>query len=135
MTDDNILQKDNHSELKMAQDQDQEYGGASDERGLLDQIEVADSENFMVDDFEEAHKRLVKAAITIQRQARVMISRNNFRVCLYKLILLKNIVETKMHKEKMQLLFAFEQFIINTEEYQDEDAEEYLKNLKSQSPD
>ena len=44
-----------------------------------------------------------------------MISRNNFRVALYKLILLKNIVETKMHKERMQILYAFEQLIINTE--------------------
>lgn len=41
------------------------------------------------------------AAIKIQRQARVMIARNNFRVNLYKLILLKNIIDTKMHKEKM----------------------------------
>ena len=54
-----------------------------------------------------------------------MISRNNFRVALYKLILLKNIVETKMHKERMQCLYAFEQLIINTEdvegtEYDDE---------------
>ena len=45
-----------------------------------------------------------------------MIARNNFRVALYKLILLKNIVETKMHKERMQMLYAFEQFIINTED-------------------
>ena len=37
-----------------------------------------------------------------------MISRNNFRVALYKLILLKNIVDTKVHKEKMQVLYAFE---------------------------
>jgi len=50
-----------------------------------------------------------------------MIARNNFRVSLYKLILLKNIVETKVHKEKMQVLFAFEQLIINTED-QHEDA-------------
>lgn len=41
------------------------------------------------------------AAIKIQRQARVMIARNNFRVSLYKLILLKNILDTKLHKEKM----------------------------------
>ena len=45
-----------------------------------------------------------------------MISRNNFRVALYKLILLKNIVETKVHKERMQVLYAFEQLIINTED-------------------
>ena len=46
-----------------------------------------------------------------------MIARNNFRVALYKLILLKNIVETKMHKERMQLLYSFEQLIINTEDF------------------
>ena len=45
-----------------------------------------------------------------------MLARNNFRVALYKLILVKNIVETKMHKERMQMLYAFEQLIINTEE-------------------
>ena len=45
-----------------------------------------------------------------------MIARNNFRICLYKLILLKNIIDTKIHKEKMQTLFAFEQLIINTED-------------------
>ena len=45
-----------------------------------------------------------------------MVARNNFRVALYKLILIKNIVETKMHKERMQVLYAFEQLIINTEE-------------------
>ena len=45
-----------------------------------------------------------------------MIARNNFRVNLYKLILLKNIVETKVHKERMQMLYCFEQLIINTED-------------------
>jgi hypothetical protein len=45
-----------------------------------------------------------------------MIARNNFRIQLYKLILLKNIIDTKVHKEKMQCLFAFEQLIINTED-------------------
>ena len=49
-----------------------------------------------------------------------MISRNNFRVSLYKLILLKNIIDTKIHKEKMQMLFAFEQLIINTEDPNEE---------------
>lgn len=49
-----------------------------------------------------------EAATKIQRQARVMIARNNFRLSLYKLILLKNILDTKLHKEKMQMLFAFE---------------------------
>ena len=43
--------------------------------------------------------RYGEAARVIQRQAKVMIARNNFRVALYKLILIKNIVETKMHKE------------------------------------
>ena len=52
-----------------------------------------------------------------------MIDRNNFRVALYKLILLKNIVETKVHKERMQMLFAFEQLIINTEDPDGSDGE------------
>ena len=53
-----------------------------------------------------------------------MIARNNFRVALYKLILIKNIVETKMHKERMQMLFAFEQLIINTEDPEGSDENE-----------
>ena len=69
-----------------------------EERGILDQIEAAESDFDHVDLEDEKY---VKAAKVIQRQARVMISRNNFRVALYKLILLKNIVETKMHKERM----------------------------------
>ena len=32
------------------------------------------------------------------------------------MMLLKNIVENKVHKEKMQMLYAFEQMIINTED-------------------
>jgi hypothetical protein len=45
-----------------------------------------------------------------------MISRKRFRISLYKMMLFKNIVENKMHKEKMSMLYAFEQLIINTEE-------------------
>jgi hypothetical protein len=44
-----------------------------------------------------------------------MISRIKFRNNLYKLILFRNIIENKIHKEKLQLLYGFEQFIINTE--------------------
>lgn len=65
-------------------------------------------DNFEQDSYNKEYMRVIGAAVKIQRQARVMISRNNFRVSLYKLILFKNIVETKMHKEKMQMLFAFE---------------------------
>ncbi len=50
-----------------------------------------------------------------------MIARKNFRISLYKLMLFKNIVENKVHKEKMQMLYAFEQLIINTEDENDED--------------
>ena len=74
------------------------------ERGILDQLEEAESDYEL--DFGDA--KYMKAAVVIQRQGRVMIARNNFRVALYKLILLKNIVETKMHKERMQMLYAFE---------------------------
>jgi hypothetical protein len=37
---------------------------------------------------------------------------------------LKNIIETKVHKEKMQMLFAFEQLIINTEDPDESDYDE-----------
>ena len=52
-----------------------------------------------------------------------MINRINFKNSLYKLILLKNIIETKVYKEKMAVLFAFEQMIINTEEAQEDEIE------------
>lgn len=55
-----------------------------------------------------------------------MIARKNFRIALYKMMLLKNIIENKVHKEKMQMLYAFEQLIINTE---DEDDEDYYDEL------
>lgn len=57
-----------------------------------------------------------ESAKRIQRAARKMIARIRFRNSLYKLIIFRNIVETKVHKEKMSLLFGFEQLIINTEE-------------------
>ena len=63
-----------------------------------------------------------------------MLARNNFRVALYKLILLKNIVETKMHKERMQMLYAFEQLIINTEDFDDTNLEEEGKDTDSSDP-
>ena len=50
-----------------------------------------------------------------------MLARKHFRLSLYKLMLLKNIIENKVHKEKMQMLYAFEQMIINTEDENDPD--------------
>ena len=126
VTDDNIIVKERESgqsekDRRESQTDVQDDTVLSNERGILDQIEKADSDNFNLDPSQDERYKIIQAAITIQRQARVMIARNNFRVSLYKLILLKNIVETKMHKEKMQMLFAFEQFIINTEDYGDEE--------------
>lgn len=48
-----------------------------------------------------------------------MLARMRFRHNLYKLLVFRNIVEMKMHKEKMHMLFGFEQLIINTEEQQE----------------
>ena len=60
-----------------------------------------------------------------------MINRIRFRNALYKLIVFKNIVENKIHKEKMATLFAFEQLIINTEEMQElEEHEEHLRFIQ-----
>ena len=50
-----------------------------------------------------------------------MLARKRFRLSLYKLMLIKNIIENKVHKEKMQMLYAFEQLIINTEDENDQD--------------
>ena len=60
-------------------------------------------------------------AIRIQRAVRKMLARKRFRLSLYKLMLIKNIIENKVHKEKMQMLYAFEQMIINTEDENDQD--------------
>ena len=51
----------------------------------------------------------------IQRTARVMINRLRFKKCLYRMILLRNLIEIKLHKEKMTKLFAFESFVYNLE--------------------
>ena len=76
-----------------------------------------------------------ESAERIQRAARRMISRIRFRTALYKLIIFRNIIENKMHKEKMAQLFAFEQLIINTEEAQEEEEmrqqEEELLSLQN----
>lgn len=68
--------------------------------------------------------KLERAATIIQGQARVMLARKNFRMSLYKLILLKNLVDNKVHKEKMSMLYAFEQLIINTENFEDDYGDE-----------
>lgn len=60
-----------------------------------------------------------ESARRIQRAARKMIARIRFRHHLYKLLVFRNIVEMKMHKEKMATLYGFEQLIINTEEQQE----------------
>ena len=62
-----------------------------------------------------------ESAERIQRAARRMIARIRFRTALYKLIIFRNIIENKMHKEKMAKLFAFEQLIINTEDALEEE--------------
>lgn len=48
-----------------------------------------------------------------------MLNRLRFRRSLFKLLIFRNIVENKVHKENMVKLFAFEQLIINTEEQQE----------------
>ena len=67
--------------------------------GRREVIEIDDSD-FDIDEY-EIEEKYSSAARKIQRQARVMLARNNFRVALYKLILLKNIVDTKVHKERI----------------------------------
>lgn len=79
--------------------------------------------NMMLQDMQQAvqERKLMSLGIDesakrIQRAARKMIARSRFRECLYKLIVFRNLVETKVHKEKMAMLYGFEQLIINTEE-------------------
>ena len=59
-------------------------------------------------DREITYDDIYNAIVKIQRQARVYLNCRMFRTSLYKLVLLKNIIETKVHKEKMMMLYAFE---------------------------
>jgi hypothetical protein len=45
-----------------------------------------------------------------------MLNRLKFRRNLFKLLILKNVIETKVHKENMVKMFVFERLIANTEE-------------------
>ncbi|CDW86827.1 UNKNOWN [Stylonychia lemnae] len=95
---------------------------------VLDELKVQINTCFnQVSD--QVNDQIDASATMIQRAARKMIARKNFRISLYKLMLFKNIVENKVHKEKMQMLYAFEQLIINTE---DENDEEYYDEVYGQ---
>ena len=81
--------------------------------------------------FNQVDNHINDSVVKIQRAGRKMIARKNFRINLYKMMLFKNIVENKVHKEKMSMLYAFEQLIINTEDgegadsYYDEEVDPY----------
>lgn len=49
------------------------------------------------------------------------LNRKRFSKRLYRLILVKNLIQAKVHKEQMSVLFAFEQLIMNTEDPDDPD--------------
>ena len=70
---------------------------------MLKDMETQIKTSFNVVDYQ-----IEKSVVKIQRAARKMLSRKRFRLSLYKLMLLKNILENKVHKEKMQMLYAFE---------------------------
>lgn len=88
---------------------------------MLSDLQTQLKTTFNIVDYE-----MDKAASKIQNAARKMLARKRFRLSLYKLMLFKNLVENKVHKEKMQMLYAFEQMIINTE---DQDDQEYYDEL------
>lgn len=47
------------------------------------------------------------------------------------MILLRNLIEIKLHKEKMTQLFAFEKFVYNLEISQAEEEKMMIKNYRS----
>ena len=49
----------------------------------------------------QVDKEIDNAVKKIQKAVRNMIARKNFRLSLYKNMLFKNIVENKVHKERM----------------------------------
>lgn len=81
---------------------------------MLQDMETQIKNTFNVVDYQ-----IERSVIKIQAAVRKMLSRKRFRLSLYKLMLLKNLIENKVHKEKMQMLYAFEQMIINTEDDND----------------
>ena len=48
--------------------------------------------------------------------ARAFLARRSFRASLFKMILFKNLVESKVHKEKMSAMYAFEKLLLNAED-------------------
>jgi len=52
--------------------------------------------------------QIENSVLKIQKAVRKMIQRKNFRISLYKLMLVRNIIENKVHKERMTMLYAFE---------------------------
>ena len=66
---------------------------------------------------ESSIPKIYKSAVKIWRGARKIISTVRFRNSFYKIYLLINIIDYKMLKEIMTLLFGLEKFIIDTENY------------------
>jgi hypothetical protein len=44
-----------------------------------------------------------------------MVNRVRFRRCLYRLLILRNILESKVYKENLVMMYAYEQLIMNAE--------------------
>ena len=53
------------------------------------------------------------SVVKIQNQYRVYLSRRKFKRSLYKLMIFKNIIDTRIHKEDMKLYRAFEVLFFN----------------------
>ena len=49
------------------------------------------------------------------------------------MILLRNLIEIKLHKEKMTKLFAFESFVYNLEVCQEEDEKKIITRIKKKT--
>ena len=58
--------------------------------------------------FNQVEDSIESSVIKIQRSVRKMLMRKRFRLSLYKLMLVRNIIENKVHKERMSMLYAFE---------------------------
>lgn len=53
------------------------------------------------------------SVVKIQNQYRVYLRRRKFKRSLYKLMIFKNIIDTRVHKEDMKLYRAFEALFFN----------------------
>ncbi len=78
---------------------------------------------------QEGKSGLMRSVLVIQRQARVFLRVHRFKRNLYRLILLKSLIESKLNKEQRAMLLAFEQ-MIGGEDFEDKDSDDETDKIE-----